>query len=118
MVSTTNDDSGSQWMVSSSQSRATDLQIIQSGNVDFEHILYNASPKPPQPVYPDILAPPCGFGAKTYENFLRNYGTKKRKKKKREIATQLSIGSNVHRKRWPSNVESNVWEFLKGLHRT
>lgn len=117
MVSTTNDDSGSQWMVSSSQSRATDLQIIQSGNVDFEHILYTASPKPPQPVYPDILAPPCGFGAKTYEIFCEIMG-QKREKKKREIATQLSVGSNVHRKRWPSNVESDVWEFLKGLHRT
>ena len=39
-------------------------KIIQTGNVDLERILYNASIKPPQPVYPDILAPPCGFGTK------------------------------------------------------
>ena len=36
------------------------------------------------------------------------------KNKKGEIATQLSIGSNVHRKRWPSDVESDVWKFLRG----
>lgn len=53
-----------------------DLQIIQTGNVDFEHIVYNASPKPPQTVYPDILAPPCGFGAKTYEDSAKIMGQK------------------------------------------
>lgn len=100
-------------MVFSSQSNATYLKIIQTGNVDFEHIVYNASPKPPQPVYPDILAPPCGFGAKTYEAFCENYG-RKTKKEKYEIATKLSISSNVHRKRWPSNVESGVWESSAG----
>lgn len=63
------------------QSNATDLQIIQTGNVDFEHIVYNASPKPPQPVYPDILAPPCGFGAKTYEVFCEKLWDKMKNEK-------------------------------------